>query len=67
VEIQDADGQPVPGFALKDCRNHVGDTIDQVVRWARGADVSSVAGRPVCLRFVLQEADLFAIQFRASA
>ncbi|MHC1763971.1 MAG: hypothetical protein AB9869_06660 [Verrucomicrobiia bacterium] len=67
VEIQDTDGQPVPGFALKDCQNHVGDTIDQDVRWARGADVSSLVGRPVCLRFVLQEADLFAVQFRASA
>ena len=67
MEIQDADGEPVPGFALADYRAQVGDTIDQIVKWARGADVWSVAGRPVRLRFVLQDADLFAIQFRPGA
>ena len=64
VEIQDADGQRLPGFALADCRNQVGDAIEQTVSWARGADLSSLAGRPVRLRFALQEADLFAVQFR---
>jgi hypothetical protein len=67
VEIQDVDGEPVSGFALADCRTQVGDTIDQIVRWGRDADVSSVTGRPVRLRFVLQDADLFAIQFRPGA
>ena len=67
VEIQDVDGEPVPGLALADCRTQVGDTIDQIVSWGRDADVSAVTGRPVRLRFVLQDADLFAIQFRPGA
>ena len=65
VEIQDPDGQPQPGFALADCRPLVGDAIDQTVTWAGGADLSSLAGRPVRLRFAMLEADLFALQFRA--
>ena len=65
VEIQDADGQPQPGFALADCRPLVGDAIEQTVTWTGGADLSSLAGRPVRLRFAMLEADLFALQFRA--
>ena len=64
VEIQDADGQPFPGYALADCRSLVGDTIEQAVTWTKGGTVATLAGRPVRLRFVLQEADLFALQFR---
>lgn len=67
VEVQDTEGQPLPGFTLEDCRNQVGDAVDQIVRWTQGADLSSLVGRPVCLRFVLQDADLYAIQFQASA
>ncbi|NLC57278.1 MAG: hypothetical protein GX774_10610 [Armatimonadetes bacterium] len=64
VEVQDADGKPLPGFTLAECRPLVGDSIEQVVAWERGSDVSSLAGRPVRLRFVMQEADLFSLQFR---
>ncbi len=65
VEIQEPDGRPVPGFALADCRPLVGDAIEQPVTWAKDADLSSLAGRPVRLRFALLDADLFALQFRA--
>jgi hypothetical protein len=64
VEILDEAGQPIPNFTLTESRNLVGDTIEQQVHWKNGGDVSSLAGQPVRLRFVMQEADLFAIQFR---
>ena len=64
VEIQDESGQPIPGFSLADSSNLVGDTIEQPVSWKNGSDVLSLAGKPIRLRFVMQEADLFAIQFR---
>jgi hypothetical protein len=64
IEIQDDSGQPVPGFTLADSRNLVGDAIEQLAGWKNGSDVSSLAGKPVRVRFVMQEADLFAIQFR---
>lgn len=63
VEIQSADGKALPGFALADCRTLIGDAIEQPVTWAKGSDVSSLAGQAVRLRFVMQEADLYALQF----
>ena len=65
AEFQDADGTPLPGFSLDDCHALIGDKIEQSMNWKSGSDVSSLAGRTVRLRFVMQEADLFAIQFRA--
>lgn len=64
VEILDGSGQPIPDFTLADSRNLVGDSIEQPVSWKNGSDVSSLASQPIRLRFVMQEADLFAIQFR---
>lgn len=64
VEVQDESGQPFPGFTLADSRKLVGDAIEQTVRWMNGGDVSALAGRTVRLKFVMQDADLFAIQFR---
>jgi hypothetical protein len=64
VEIQDESGQPISGLSLAESRALVGDAIEQPVHWTKGSDVSSLAGKPVRLRFVMQEADLFAMQFR---
>jgi hypothetical protein len=64
VEIQDESGRPMPGFTLEDSPNLVGDQIEQTVDWKQGSDVSSLAHRIVRLRFVMQEADLFSIQFQ---
>lgn len=64
VEIQDASGQAIPGFALADCRSLSGDAIEQTVSWMKGSDVSSLADRPVRLRFALVNADLYSLQVR---
>ena len=64
VELQDAQGQPLEGFALADCPEIYGDEIDRVVEWKGGNNVSEWAGTPVRLRFVMKDADLYAIQFR---
>jgi hypothetical protein len=64
VEIQDEDGAPIPGFALEDAREVIGDQIERVVAWKAGADVSALAGRAVRLRFVLKDGDLYSFRFR---
>jgi hypothetical protein len=64
VEIQDIDGKPIPGFRLVDSRDLFGDLVEQEVRWDGGPEVSAVAGRPVRLRFVMKDADLYSFQFR---
>lgn len=63
VEIQDADGKALPGFSLAECEETFGDSIDRVVFWKAGSDVSSLAGKPVRLRFALKDADVFAFRF----
>lgn len=67
VEIQDEQGQALPGFALQDCPEMIGDQIDRVVAWKQGRDVHSLSGRTVRLRFALKDADLFAFRFRETA
>ncbi|MSU69490.1 MAG: hypothetical protein EXS39_01680 [Opitutaceae bacterium] len=64
VELQDESGKPLPGFALEDCPPLFGDTIERTVTWTKGADVSALANQPVRLRLVLQDADVFAFQFK---
>ena len=63
VEIQDETGRPIPGHALEDSQVVYGDALDRTVTWKHGADVSALQDRPVRLRFVLQDADLFALRF----
>jgi len=64
VEIQDAAGQAVKGFALSNCPELYGDGVDLPVRWAGGGDVSALAGKTVRLRFALRDADLYSLRFR---
>lgn len=63
VEIQDADGAPIRGFTLADCPEIYGDRIDQPVNWTGGVELKTLMGRPLRLRFVMQDADLYALQF----
>ena len=63
VELQDPEGQPVPGYSLDECPEIYGDAVDQVVRWKAGANVAPLAQRPVRIRFALQDADLYSFRF----
>ena len=64
VELQDPSGVAIPGFALADCTEIFGNRLEAAVRWRSGEDVATVAGRAVRIRFVLKDADLFAMQFQ---
>ena len=66
VELQDAEGKALPGFALDDCQPIYGDHISRRVKWKAGEDVSAHAGKPVRLRFEMSDADLFSLQFHRS-
>lgn len=63
VEIQDAAGNPLPGFALEECPPLFGDALERTVTWQQGSDVGSLAGQAVRLRFVLRDADLYSFRF----
>jgi hypothetical protein len=63
VEIQDARGRQLPGFALDECPDVFGDELDRSVEWKGGSNVGDLAGQTVRLRFVLKDADLYALKF----
>jgi len=63
VEIQEESGKAVPGFALEQSRELIGNEIERTVSWNDGSDVSGVSGKPVRLRFALKDADLYSFHF----
>lgn len=63
VELQDENGDPIPGFTLGECPPVFGDSLERIVKWGKDSDLSSLAGKPVKLRFVLKDADLFSFRF----
>lgn len=64
VAIHDEDDRLIEGFGIDDAVPIFGDSIDRKARWKGDPDLTKLAGKPVRLRFVLREADLFSIQFR---
>lgn len=63
VELQSADGQPLPGLSLAECEDLRGDEIAKVVTWKSGKTPASAAGQPVRLKFQLQDADVYSMKF----
>ena len=66
IEIQDTAGDPLPGFSLDDCPEIIGDAIEHVVRWKLGSNVRKLTGKPVRLRFVMKDADLYSFKFNSA-
>jgi hypothetical protein len=64
VEVQDAGGSAIAGFALENADPIWGDEIARVVSWKNNPDLGALAGKPVRLRFVMQDADLYSIRFQ---
>jgi hypothetical protein len=63
VELERPDGSAVAGFAAADCDELFGDTVDRAVSWRGSEDVSALAGKPVRVRFLLRDADVYAFRF----
>ncbi len=64
VEIQDADGKPLPGYSLADAAELIGDGIERTASWKSGPEIDLPGPRPVKLRFVMKDADLYSLRFR---
>ena len=64
VEIQDEDGSPLPGYGLMQAVEHFGNSIEQVVTWDRGSDLSHLAGQAVRLRILVRDGALYSIRFK---
>ena len=64
VEIQDDKGAPIPGFTLGDSALIYGDELARAVSWKGDPDLGKLEGKAVRLRFELNDADIYSIQFR---
>lgn len=63
VELQSADGKPIPGFTLAECREVIGNEIERTVRWESTEDLADLADKPIRLRIVMKDADLYSLRF----
>ena len=63
VELLDSSGRPIQGYGSQDCRELIGDEIERVVTWNGVSDLSSLAGKQIQVRFLMNDADLFSLQF----
>ena len=62
MELQAADGTPLPGFSLAECRPMIGNDLSMPVVWEQHSTLGALASQPVRVRVRLQEARLFALQ-----
>lgn len=62
VEIQDAEGKPLAPFTADASRLRGNELADRVT-WGEHADLSQLAGKPIRIRFVLENAQLFSFRF----
>jgi hypothetical protein len=63
VEVLDAKGQSIPGFSKEDCDPFGGDDLRRLGTWKGRADLGSLRGKTIKLRFHLDKAKLFSFQF----
>lgn len=62
VEVLDPGENPVHGFTREDCDPLRQDALRQRVSWNGRSAVSSLAGKPIRLRFHLEEASLYSFE-----
>ena len=63
-EIQTAAGGPLPGFSMAECDEIYGDHVERPVAWHGRTELKQFVGRPVRLKLVLNDADLYSLRFR---
>jgi len=64
VGILDEHSKSVEGFSVDQCDHiHTCNEINRVVTWRSESDVSSLADKPIRLRFMLRNCDVYAFQF----
>lgn len=63
VEVAGLDGKPLPGRSFDDAVPIVGEQYRTLVTWKRGDNLGIAAGQPVMLRFRMDKAKLYGLDF----
>ena len=63
VELLDKNDKPIPGFSKDDATPVNGNLVRMPVRWGNRVDVSTLAGKPMRIRFHMCDCKLYAFHF----
>ena len=64
VEILDENGSIIKGFELYNSKELIGNEIEKVVSWKTNPNLKKLIDRPIRLRFVMKDANLYSMMFR---
>ena len=64
IELLDENNNSISSFSKSDCPEIIGDEIDRKVTWKNNPDLQSLNGKPVRLRFIMKDADLYSFIFK---
>ena len=64
VEILDLQGNKIEGYELENSKEVIGNEIEKAVTWKGDSNLENLMNKPVRLRFVMKDADLFSLKFR---
>ena len=64
VELLDEAGKPIEGFSTEEATILWGNSVRMPVTWGDGANVGPLAGKPIKIRFIMQDCKLYAFQFK---
>ena len=63
VEVLDFKGNPIPGRTFEDCVPLIGDHYRTLVAWKQGDDLGVEENAPVALRFRMDKAKIYGLDF----
>jgi hypothetical protein len=64
VELQDENGQPIPGYDFESAELIIGNETNRMVRWQGQTDLSSLLGKIIRLKIQMKDANLYSLQFQ---
>ena len=64
VEILDLSGSAIPGYTLEESIEMIGNEIERAAEWKEGSHLGGLVGKAVRFRFLMDDADLYALRFR---
>ncbi len=67
VELQTADGHPLPGCTQAECDRIYHNNIRKTVTWKGKSDLAAHVGQPIRVRLVMRDCQLYAFQFAKSS
>ena len=63
AELLDTNGNPIKGFELENANETIGNEIAKQVSWKGNSGLKQLNGKPIRIRFVMKDANLYSIKF----